>query len=166
MKILEQLLQDSTQNYRNIARLTGTTAGTVHNRIRKMRESGILERFTVRVNPLELGYDLCIIMDIQVKGGYLERVQKRYSRDPNICAIYDITGENDTTLVAKFRTMTELNRFVKGVASDKNVIRTSTKIVLNVLKEEPVPTLIASKKSEQVKMGELDGGDISKPSET
>jgi DNA-binding Lrp family transcriptional regulator len=152
ISILEHLMRDSTQNYRFIARTAETTPATVHNRIRKLKESNVIDRFTIRVDPKALGYDLCVIVDLQVMGGYLERVQKRYAKNPNICAIYDITGEHDTTFIAKFRTMEELNRFIKTIASDKYVVHTSTKVVLNVLKEESVPTLRSEKRSEQAKV--------------
>ena len=51
-------------------------------------------------------------------------------------SVYDITGEKDIVVVAKFKTRTELNRFIKTVLSVEFIERTNTHIVLNTVKED------------------------------
>ena len=81
------------------------------------------------------------MIDVRIKGGHLEELQKKYSEYKNVCSIYDITGEYDTTFVAKFKNTDELNSFVKELAGQKYVLRTFTKLVLNVIKEGFVPKI-------------------------
>ena len=68
-------------------------------------------------------------------------VVKSLSGHPNVCSIYDITGEYDSMMVAKFTTTDELNAFIKELAEHKHVMRTSTKLVLNIIKECLMPTI-------------------------
>ena len=70
-----------------------------------------------------------------------EAIEKHFSKHPNVCSIYDITGDYDTVLVAKFRNSGELNAFVKKMNNNESIIRTSTKLVLNVVKEGANPRL-------------------------
>lgn len=140
-KILQILLKDASLSYESIAADLGTSVGTIHNRIKRMREEEIIARTIAKVDAKKIGYDICALIDIRIQGGHLEEVQKKFTRHKNVCSIYDITGDYDTTFVVKFRTTDELNKFVKELAGHKHVLRTSTKLALNTLKESFVPEI-------------------------
>jgi DNA-binding Lrp family transcriptional regulator len=140
-KILGILCKDASVNYESIASEVGTSVGTVHNRIKRMKEEKIIARIIPELDAKKLGFDICALIDVRIKGGHLEELLKKFSKYPNICSIYDITGEYDTTFVAKFHNTEELNKFIKDLAGQKFVLRTSTKLVLNVIKEGFVPKI-------------------------
>jgi hypothetical protein len=50
--------------------------------------------------------------------------------------VYDITGNTDTVIIAKFKERNELSAFVKSLASMANVENTITHVVLNTAKED------------------------------
>jgi len=50
--------------------------------------------------------------------------------------VFDSTGEWDAIIMARFRTRSELNIFVKKVLDHENVDRTYTQVVLNITKDE------------------------------
>jgi DNA-binding Lrp family transcriptional regulator len=54
----------------------------------------------------------------------------------NVCAVYDVTGNTDTLLIAKFKGREELSKFVKNLSSIPNVENTITHVVLNTVKED------------------------------
>jgi Lrp/AsnC family transcriptional regulator for asnA, asnC and gidA len=139
--ILRMLQEDASVSYETIAKEVGTSVGTVHNRIKRLKEEGIITRIVPAVDAQRLGFDICALIDIRIEGGHLEEIQQKYAAHPNVCSIYDITGEYDTVLVSKFTTTEELNRFVKEVAVQKHVLRTSTKLVLNIVKESFTPKI-------------------------
>jgi Lrp/AsnC family transcriptional regulator for asnA, asnC and gidA len=139
--ILRMLFEDASISYETIAKAVGTSVGTVHNRIKRMKEEKIIERIVPEVNAKKIGYDICALIDVRIKGGHLEELQRKFSNHDNVCSIYDITGEYDTTFVTKFRNTDDLNKFVKELAGQKYVLRTSTKLVLNVIKESFAPKI-------------------------
>jgi len=139
--ILRMLFEDASISYETIAKAVGTSVGTVHNRIKRMKEEKIIERIVPEMNAKKIGFDICALIDVRIKGGHLEELQKKFSSHNNVCSIYDITGEYDTTFVTKFRNTDELNKFVKELAGQKYVLRTSTKLVLNVIKESFAPKI-------------------------
>ncbi len=139
--ILRMLFDDASISYETIAKKVGTSVGTIHNRIKRMKEENIIERIVPEVNAKKIGFDICALIDVRIKGGHLEELQKKFSNHDNVCSIYDITGEYDTTFVAKFRNTDDLNKFVKELAGQKYVLRTSTKLVLNVIKESFAPKI-------------------------
>ncbi len=139
--ILRMLFKDAFLSYETIANKVGTSVGTIHNRIKRMKGEKIIERIVPEVNAKKIGFDICALIDIRIKGGHLEELQKKFSNHENVCSIYDITGEYDTTFVAKFKNTDDLNKFVKELAGQKYVLRTSTKLVLNVIKESFAPKI-------------------------
>ena len=51
-------------------------------------------------------------------------------------AVYDITGDTDTIVIAKFKDRKSLSSFVKKLFAVPNVENTITHIVLNTIKED------------------------------
>lgn len=49
--------------------------------------------------------------------------------------IYDVTGEFDVVIIARFKNTSELDNFIKNLLKEPKVVRTYTQIVLNVVKE-------------------------------
>jgi len=109
--------------------------GTIYNRLHKLQDMGVIRRFMVDLDFSKLGYDLTAIIGLQVDGGHLPDIEKDIAKEGNVSAVYDVTGEYDAIVVAKFRNRDSLNKFVKGILSTPNVKRTYTMVVLNVMKE-------------------------------
>ena len=64
-------------------------------------------------------------------------VQASIAKHSRVYAVYDITGEWDSLVLARFKDREEMDQFIKTVLSQKNIERTSTSLVLNNVKEEP-----------------------------
>jgi len=135
IKIIRILQENSRESYRDIANKLGVAEGTVYNRVNKLKEEGVIRRFMVDVDFSKLGYDLIVLIGIIVEGGHLPEIEKRISKSGNVSAVYDVTGEFDAIVVAKFKTRDELNGFVKKLLATPYIKRTYTMVVLNVLKE-------------------------------
>ena len=76
-----------------------------------------------------------VLIDIKVSGGKLKEVEERLKDEENVSAVYDITGEYDITIIARFRNRHDLDNFVKKLQTLENVERTHTKLILNVVCE-------------------------------
>jgi Lrp/AsnC family transcriptional regulator for asnA, asnC and gidA len=53
-------------------------------------------------------------------------------------AVYDVTGDFDALVIAKFRSRRELDSFVKSLQTIEFVERTETNLILNIIKEDSV----------------------------
>jgi len=145
-KILDILIADANTGLETIADALDISVGTVHNRIKRMKEEGVIIKIAPVIDAKRVGYDICVLIDVRIEGGRLKVMEEKLSSHPNVCSIYDVTGDCDTTIIAKFRDTESLDDFVKGLAKEKHVLRTSTKLVLNVVKEGVTPQLIVDKK--------------------
>ena len=135
-KILQECMEDSRQSYREIARKIGVSPGTVVSRIRDMEKKGIIEKYTAKLNYEKLGYDLTVITEVTVSNGMIVEVGHEITKLKEACAIYNVTGDADVMVLAKFRNRDELSNFTKRVLKLPNVERTKTHLVLITLKED------------------------------
>jgi Lrp/AsnC family transcriptional regulator for asnA, asnC and gidA len=134
--ILKEVQEDSKTSYRDIAKKLGLSVGTVHNRVKKMSELGVIKSFAAVLDPEKLGFDLTAVILMQVDGGHIVDVERALAKSKAVMAVYDTTGDFDITTIAKFRSREDLNTFIKETLKMPNVKRSVTSIVLNVVKEE------------------------------
>jgi len=135
VEILIELQKDARKSLREIAEKLDVAEGTVYNRINKLKKIGIIEKFIPIINHSKLGFDLTAIIGITAEGKHLIELEEILAKEPNVTAVYDVTGEFHVIAVAKFKTREDLSAFVKKVAGLKHVTRTYTMLVLNVVKE-------------------------------
>jgi Lrp/AsnC family transcriptional regulator for asnA, asnC and gidA len=136
LKIIRELQKDARQSYREIADKLGVAEGTVYNRVNKLQGLEVIKGFIPNIDYSKLGYDLVALVGVMVEGGYLPEIEQKIAKESNVSAVYDVTGEYDAIIVAKFKNRSGLNDFVKRILAMEHVKRTYTMVVLNILKEE------------------------------
>jgi len=137
VRILRALTVDARKSYREVARALGVSIGTVSSRVKRMETAGVITGYAPLIEPKRLGYDIVAVIGIKISRGKLLEVQKRLAREERVFGVYDVTGEWDSILMARFRNTRELDAFVKKLSATENVERTYTQVVLNVVKHEP-----------------------------
>ena len=110
--------------------------GTAFNHVKNLEKKGILKGYTVIVDSVKLGYSLTALMLIQAEGSYLTHVENEIAETANAVAVYDITGDYDAAVIAKFKDRASLNAYVKNLLALPHIKRTVTNVALNVIKEE------------------------------
>jgi DNA-binding Lrp family transcriptional regulator len=136
LKIIRSLNENSRKSFREIAKEIGTSAPVVINKIRKLEGSGAIKGYIPVLSPESFGYDLTAIISIRISHGKLIETQRKIAKDPRVYAVYDVTGDWDSIVCARFKNAQDLNGFIKNVLSHEHVNRTVTHLVLNVVKEE------------------------------
>lgn len=146
-EILSLLSRDGRVPYRELAKKLRVSEGTIYNRVRGLEEQALIERYTIKPDHEKLGFELAAIFGVRIKAGKLEILEEKVSKIPSVLAVYDITGDYDAMVIAKFRNRNELNRFVKYLLSMPEVERSYTFFVLNTIKEDFTLTELEQKNS-------------------
>ena len=145
LKILALLLTDGRLSFRQMAHEFHTSTSTVSSRVARLEKAGTVRGYTAKVNFEALGYDLTAVTEIVVSKGKLAQTEAEIAKLPGVCAVYDVTGEKDGIIVAKFRKRAELSGFAKGLLSMPHVEHADTHVVLATVKEDfHVPLWLAS----------------------
>jgi Lrp/AsnC family transcriptional regulator for asnA, asnC and gidA len=88
--ILRILQKDSSTPFVNVAEKIGVTDGTIHQRIRKLKKSGVIKRFTVELNNEKVGNDFITYATLTIEPGYIGDVSKEISNHPQIQEIHEV----------------------------------------------------------------------------
>lgn len=136
-RILSVLLDDSRLSYRQIAKKVGVSTATVINRIKEL-EKTIIKKYTTILDYEKLGYDVEVIIEIRISKGKLIEVEKEISNHPDIFAVYDVTGDFDAVILARFPSRRKMDSFIKKLQTYNFVERTNTRMILNTIKEKQV----------------------------
>lgn len=134
--IICSLNENSRKSYRTLAKELRVSISTISNRLKKLQKDGIIENYIPVINREKIGFDLTAIINIKITHGKLLEVQKEISRDSHVSAVYDITGDWDSLIIAHFKDRRDLNNFIKKILSKDFVERSNTQMVLNIVKDE------------------------------
>jgi Lrp/AsnC family transcriptional regulator for asnA, asnC and gidA len=134
-RILNHLCRRGRDSYREIGRRIDVSASTVMKRVKEMEGRGIIRGYRVEIDYDKLGYDFFVMVDVRVAKGKLQQIEKKIAKHPAVVAVFDNTGPFDSTVMARFKNRSSLDRFVKLLQTYDFVERTETRLILNTIKE-------------------------------
>lgn len=135
-QILMRLSEDSSISARTIADELKKSPTTIANRIKKLKENGIIKDTGVVLNSQSLGFEWTVIIEVLVAKGKLIDTENEIAKLENALAVYDVTGQTDIIVIGKFRNREELSHFTKRLLAMEFVERTISHIALNTVKED------------------------------
>ncbi|WP_303919493.1 Lrp/AsnC family transcriptional regulator [Draconibacterium sediminis] len=131
-KILEILQENNLIPQRDIGDAIGLSAPAVQRRIKKMRESGIIEKDVSIINRDMLGNTITIIVEVFLDSEKLEHIltiKNEFSVVAEIQQCYYVTGESDFFLVMVVSSMKEYEELSKKLFIDNSNIKRFRTIV-------------------------------------
>ena len=134
--IIRELEIDARISYRKIASKLNVSVGTIHNRIKKMKNSGILKGFMLDLDESMIGYKLKFLIMLSIDGKYTSDVLERISRYPQITTIFHVAGEQSAALICRFKDMDEVQNFIRILNEEPHVIKTVSNLIFSVFKED------------------------------
>lgn len=91
--ILRTLMADASTPYTDIARQLDVSGGTIHVRMKKMQDAGIVIGSRLIVSPDKLGYDVVAFLGIYLeKASAYPEVEKELQLIPEIVELHYTTG--------------------------------------------------------------------------
>ncbi len=136
-RLLIELLRDARTSLRRLAEEMNISPATLHNRMTRLVQEGIVKGFAALLDYSKLGFILTGIIMAKVDGKHLVEFEREIANADNVIAVYDVVGEYDVIIIAKFRDVEELDEFLKQLLKNSRIERTHTSVVLNIVKEDP-----------------------------
>ena len=136
--ILEILQNNSRATASEISKGVELSIPAVSERIKKMEESGMIERYSIRVNRSAAGYHLLALVFVTIeKTGQIESFRKTIVSFPQVLECHHIAGDYDYLLKLLLRDTSELEDFLSSkLKTIDGVVRTNTQIILSTLKDD------------------------------
>jgi len=135
LEILKILSIDGRKNKNTIATKLKRSPNTIIKHISNLEENGVIKNYGVQIDYEKLGYKIIALIEITVSKGKMLEVEQDIAKIPNVFAVYDITGEYDALILARFKNRGDLSKMIKKIHTSQFVERTNTHIVLNIIKE-------------------------------
>jgi Lrp/AsnC family transcriptional regulator, regulator for asnA, asnC and gidA len=93
LRIIDQLMHDANISYAEIGKQLYVSAGTIHVRIKKLQEAGIISGMQYNVDLKKLGYDVIAFIGIYLeKSSLYDTVAKDLKKIPEIVRMNYTTG--------------------------------------------------------------------------
>lgn len=93
LQILSILMKDATVPYTDIAKKLLVSGGTIHVRMKKLNEMGIVKGSELIINPAKMGYDISAFIGVYLeKGSLYHNVAKELNKIPEVVELHYTTG--------------------------------------------------------------------------
>ena len=93
MQIIQQLMHDASMSYAEMGKKLFVSAGTIHVRIKKLQEAGIISGMRFQVDLKKMGYDVIAFIGIYLeKSSLYDNVAKELMKIPEIVRMNYTTG--------------------------------------------------------------------------
>jgi DNA-binding Lrp family transcriptional regulator len=124
-EIIEHLREDGRASFTEIAEKIGVSEGTVRNRVQKMQENNIIEKFTVEM--ASNGSEAVVMVKLATG----KDIEKLLSDFPEKIEIKEVAGEYDLILEIERQDNQQINSILDEIRSIEGVETTETFMVLN-----------------------------------
>ncbi|ANP38554.1 MULTISPECIES: Lrp/AsnC family transcriptional regulator [Rhodobacterales] len=123
-KILAELQRDASQSLDEIAKQVGSSKTPVWNRIRKLREAGVIGRQTVILDAEALGFEACFFVLIRTseheaewQASFLQALRDR----PEVQEAHRLAGDIDYILKVRVKNARAYDKFYQALISEVRV---------------------------------------------
>ncbi|MBM7172607.1 Lrp/AsnC family transcriptional regulator [Streptomyces sp. G44] len=139
-KLIVALQRDATTAYAALGREVGLSAGAAHERVRKLRERGVIRRTTIEVDPTALGRGVLAFVMVE-SSAWMGDSADAFAAIPEIQEAHVIAGSASVLVKVRAATTEQLQDVLRRLYSIEGVSGTQATVALETFFERPVPPL-------------------------
>ncbi|WP_018528524.1 Lrp/AsnC family transcriptional regulator [Streptomyces sp. HmicA12] len=136
-KLIAALQRDATTAYAALGKEAGLSAGAAHERVRKLRERGVIRRTTVDVDPAALGQDVLAYVMVE-SSAWMGESAAAFAAIPEIVEAHVIAGSASLLLKVRSATPGRLQDVLRRLYAIEGVSGTQATVVLETFFERGV----------------------------
>ena len=136
-KILKEMQEDASQSLDEIAKAVGSSKTPVWNRIRKMREGGVIGRQTVLLDAEALGFEACFFVLIRTsahEADWQARFLKALRERPEVLEAHRLAGDIDYILKVRVRNARAYDEFYQALISEVQIYNVTALLSMEEIK--------------------------------
>lgn len=143
-KILTELQEDASQSLDEIARKVGSSKTPVWNRIRRLKEQGVITRQTVLLDAEALGLEACFFVLIRTseheaewQKAFLHALRSR----PEVLEAHRLAGDIDYILKVRVANARAYDTFYQALISEVRIYNVTALLSMEEIKSTTVMPL-------------------------
>lgn len=142
-KLLAALQEDATRPLDELARLVGSSKTPVWNRIRRMRERGVIRRQVAIVDPDAIGLTSCFYVLIRTsrhEKDWLDAFVAALRRRPEVLEAHRLAGDIDYILKVRVADARDYDRFYQSLVADVSIFNVTSLLSMEeIISETALP---------------------------
>ncbi|MGC5012432.1 Lrp/AsnC family transcriptional regulator [Streptosporangium sp. DT93] len=135
--LVSELQRDATQSYAALGQIVGLSAGAAHERVRKLRERGVIRATTIDVDPSALGRHVLAYVMVEA-GAWMGDSGRALAALPEIQEAHVIAGAASVLVKVRTATTQALQDVLRRIYDIPGVSGTQAIVVLETFFERPV----------------------------
>ena len=139
-QILKILEQDSRISYRQLGQKIGIEESTARKRVVRLKEKGVIERFTIDVNEATLGRTITSFITVYPSLKHADEIISRVVDFDEVIESYNLSGRCGVFLKTTFGDMKALNAFIAKIRGIQGIVGIHTCISLETIKKPQIAT--------------------------
>ncbi|MFJ2754352.1 Lrp/AsnC family transcriptional regulator [Nocardioides sp. NPDC087217] len=141
-ELLAELQSDATQSYAALGQAVGLSAGAAHERVRKLRESGVIRRTTADVDPAAVGSSVLAYVMVD-STSWMGESAEAFAALPEIVEAHIIAGSASVLVKVRTATTEQLQDVLRRIYAIEGVSGTQATVVLETFFERPLSPVVA-----------------------
>ncbi len=137
-RLLGVLVDDATVSYAELGERANLSAPAAHERVKRLRRSGVIRRTAVQIDPKAAGKSLLAFVHVDTHGWGKTPSLMGLTALPEIEEIHSVAGDASLLLKVRAEDTQALERVLAVIYSLPGVVRTRSNIVLSTYLERPV----------------------------
>lgn len=136
-KILGELQRDASQSLDEIAKNVGSSKTPVWNRIRKLREAGVIKQQTVLLDAEALGLEACFFVLIRTsehEADWQKKFLKALNDRPEVMEAHRLAGEIDYILKVRVSNARAYDTFYQALISEVRIFNVTALLSMEEIK--------------------------------
>jgi len=136
-RILAELQADAGQSLDAIAAKVGSSKTPVWNRIRKMREAGVIGPQTVIVDAEKLGFDACFFVLVRTsehEADWQDAFLRALKARPEVMEAHRLAGEIDYILKVRVKNARAYDEFYQALISEVKIFNVTALLSMEEIK--------------------------------
>ncbi len=130
-EILGELTRNARISFRDLGAAVGLSANAAADRVRRLRDTGVITGFTATVDQGAAGRGLIAYIDVRMAAAMTnDRFEQEVSRLEAVMEAVHLTGRFDYLLRVACRDTLELDQLLRHLKRETGVSDTETRIVL------------------------------------
>jgi Lrp/AsnC family transcriptional regulator len=136
-KILAEVQRDTTRSLDELARIVGSSKTPVWNRIRKLREAGVIRSEVAVLDPEALGFDACFFVLIRTsehEAEWQNRFLAALRARPEVLEAHRLAGEIDYILKVRVENARAYDRFYQALIAEVKIYNVTALLSMEEIK--------------------------------
>lgn len=141
VRILSAISELGSKSPERIREETGIPKSTVHYRIAKLRERGVIEDGLFSVDLSAVGVELTVITEVmaEYREEYHAAVGEELRRVEGVNKVFFMMGDTDFVVISRLTDRSMVEELVSSFESIEGVTRTSSKFVITTVDDPTNP---------------------------